>query len=298
MLDSKLVTFVCVAETGSFSKAAKETFTTPTAINKQISSLEKNLGIKLFQRTYRGLTLTRAGHSLYMDAKHIIQYYNDSIARAKKVAFEGEGIIKIGSSPMTPVRMLYRVYSKICETNPDIKIQIINFVNTKDTVDKIFAMLGNEMDVICTNLDERMLSSYDCCTTELARLPFQCAMSFHHRLSRKERLDISDLYGENLLILKEGRSKSVDRIRCDLQRDYPQIHLFDFDVFDTSVFNLCETADYVALAIPGWENMYPMLKIVPVDWNYSTSFGLLHSPNPTDQVQRFLDAAIAVSHDL
>ena len=298
MIDSKLLTFIRVADAGSFNKAANETYATLSALNKQISLLENELGVKLFNRTHRGLTLTKAGQSLYTDAKHIIQYCNDSVIRAKNASYEEEGIVRIGSSIMTPAKMIYRLYYRICETNPDIKIQIIHFANSKETADEILSTMGEKIDVICTTFDETTLSSFDCCATELARLPFQCAMSFHHRLSRKEKLDISDLYGENLLILKEGRSKAVDRIRCDLQRDYPQIHLFDFDVFDTSVFNLCETADYVALAVPGWENMYPMLKIVPVDWNYSTSFGLLHSPNPTDQVQRFLDAAIAVSHDL
>ena len=39
-----------------------------------INLLEESLGVKLFDRTHRGLTLTKAGRSLYQDAKYIIQY--------------------------------------------------------------------------------------------------------------------------------------------------------------------------------------------------------------------------------
>ena len=44
---------------------------------------EDSLGIKLFERTHRGLTLTKAGKSLYQDTKYIIQYCRDSVTRAK-----------------------------------------------------------------------------------------------------------------------------------------------------------------------------------------------------------------------
>ena len=298
MLNTKLEAFVSVATTGSFSKAAKATFTTPTAMNKQVSLLEKELGVKLFERTYRGLTLTKAGQSLYMDAKHIIQYYNNAVVRAKNASFEDDGIIRIGSSPMTPVRMIYGLYSKICEFNPDIKIQIVNFENSKETADAILPALGNKIDIICTTFDDTLLNSFDCGATELMRLPYKCAVSFHHRLSSKEKLYISDLYGENILLLREGRSSDVDSIRYDFLTNHPKICISDFDVFDTDIFNLCETANYVALAIPGREDMYPILKTIPVNWHYTTAYGLLHAPRPTALVQRFVKAAKAVSRDL
>ena len=49
-------------------------FITPTAVIKQINLLEHSLGVTLFERTHRGLTMTKAGVSLYKDAKYIIQY--------------------------------------------------------------------------------------------------------------------------------------------------------------------------------------------------------------------------------
>lgn len=83
MYNPQLETFIHVADTGSFNKAAEESYITSTAVIKQINLLEQSLDVKLFDRTHRGLTLTKAGRSLYKDAKYIISYCNDSVIRAK-----------------------------------------------------------------------------------------------------------------------------------------------------------------------------------------------------------------------
>lgn len=95
----QLETFIRAADAGSFNKAAEQSFITPTAVIKQINLLEADLGIQLFDRTHRGLTLTKAGKSLYRDSKYIIQYCRDSVIRAKNAMQQNEQIIRIGTSP-------------------------------------------------------------------------------------------------------------------------------------------------------------------------------------------------------
>lgn len=90
MYNPQLETFLHVADAGSFNKAAEESFITPTAVIKQINSLEESLGVRLFDRSHRGLTLTKAGRSMYQDARYIIQYCRDSVTRAKNAMQEDE----------------------------------------------------------------------------------------------------------------------------------------------------------------------------------------------------------------
>ena len=97
MYNHQLETFIRVADAGSFNKAAEESYITPTAIIKQINLLEDSLGVKLFERTRRGLTLTKAGRSMYQDAKYIIQYCHDSVIRARNAMQEDSNVIRIGS---------------------------------------------------------------------------------------------------------------------------------------------------------------------------------------------------------
>lgn len=84
MYNPQLETFLQAADAGSFNKAAEQLFITPTAVIKQINLLESALDVQLFHRTHRGLQLTKAGVSLYKDAKYVIQYCKDSVSRAKK----------------------------------------------------------------------------------------------------------------------------------------------------------------------------------------------------------------------
>ena len=57
--------FYAVANTGNISKAAKELYISQPAISKSIQKLEENIGIKLFDRSSRGVSLTPEGELLY-----------------------------------------------------------------------------------------------------------------------------------------------------------------------------------------------------------------------------------------
>ena len=146
--------------------------------------------------------------------------------------------------------------------------------------------------------DETMLHLRGCAGLELTRGRFCCAVSIHHRLADKDKLQVSDLYGENLLLMHRGWSHYVDQLRDDLWQHHPQIHIVDFDFYSMDVFNRCENTNDVLLAIPGWANVHPLLKVIPVEWEHNIPYGILHPPEPTPTVRRFLDAAKAVSREL
>ena len=163
MYNPQLETFLRVADAGSFNKAAEESYITPTAVIKQINLLEESLGVKLFDRSHRGLTLTKAGRSMYQDAKYIIRYCRDSVTRAKNAMQEDENIIRIGSSPMTPAQLLMELWSRVQTLHPDIKFQIVPFENTPENAREILANLGKNIDVDVEEMeqDKRGLATYE-----------------------------------------------------------------------------------------------------------------------------------------
>lgn len=291
MYNPHLETFLRVADAGSFNKAAEEAYITPTAVIKQINLLEDSLGVKLFDRTHRGLILTKAGRSLYQDAKYIIQYCRDSVTRAKNAMQEDINVIRIGSSPMTPARLLMQLWPKIQERCPDIKFQIIPFENTPENAREILGNLGKNIDVVGGIFDETMLDLRRCAGLELSREPFCCAVSIHHKLAAKDKLQVCDLYGENLLLMHRGWSRYVDELRDDLWKNHDQINIIDFDFYNMNVFNRCENSNDVLLAFPGWANVHPLLKVIPVEWEHSIPYGLLHAKQPSETVSKFLTAA-------
>ena len=85
MFNPQLTVFVCVVDCGSFTKAAERLFLSPTAVMKQINTLENHLGLKLLLRTPQGVRLTPAGDVIYKDARFLFEYSKRSIENARKL---------------------------------------------------------------------------------------------------------------------------------------------------------------------------------------------------------------------
>lgn len=291
MYNPQLETFLRVADAGSFNKVAEESFITPTAVIKQINLLEASLDVQLFERTHRGIVLTKAGKSLYQDAKYVIQYSKEAVIRAQNAMQENTDVIRIGTSPMTPVQFLMQLWPKIQENCPGMKFQIVPFENTPENARNILGNLGQNIDVVGGIFDETMLRLRGCAGLELFYTPLCCAVSVYHPLAEKNILRMEDLYGQNLMLMRRNWSMYVDRLRDDIWQNHPQINIIDFDFYDVNVFNRCENGNDILMAVSVWENVHPLLKIIPVEWKHSIPYGLLHSQQPSDTVKRFLEAA-------
>ena len=296
MYNPQLETFLKVADAGSFNKAAEESYITPTAVIKQINLLEDSLGVKLFERTHRGLHLTKAGESLYRDTKYIIQYCWDSVTRAKNAMKETANVIRIGVSPMTPAQILVELWPKIHAICPELKFQMIPFENTPKNAREILLNLGQNIDVVAGIFDEAMFGLPQCEGFEISKEPICCAVSLKHRLAAKNKLTIQDLYGENLMLIHRGWSYYVDRLRDDIWTNHNQIQIVDFDFYNVDIFNRCENSNDILMAVERWSNVHPLLKIIPVEWEHFIPYGLLHPPTPSQTVSRFLSAIQTVLH--
>ena len=290
MYNPQLETFLCVAEAGSFNKAAERLYISPPAVIKQINLLEESLDLQLFVRTHRGLQLTEAGKSLQQDARYVIQYCKDSVTRARNAMQESTDVIRIGTSPMTPAQVLVELWPQLQQDCPTTKFQLVPFDNTLENAREILANLGQNIDVVAGVFDETMLNLRKCAGLELSREPICCAVSIHHPLARKDKLTVQDLYGEKLMLMHREWSHYVDMLRDDLWKNHPQIQIVDFDFYDVSVFNQCENNSCVLMAVEKWRYVHPLLKILPVQWSYTIPYGLLHSRTPSPAVQRFLRA--------
>ena len=289
MYNPQLETFLCVVESGSFSKAADKLYITAPAVIKQINSLENSLNLQLFDRTHRGLQVTNAGKSLYNDAKYIIQYCKDSVVRARE-SMTDEEVIRVGVSPLTSPQVFVKLWPKIQEIYPDMKFQLIPFENTPENAKEILANLGQNIDVIAGIFDDTMLNLRKCNGIEISREEFCIAVSLHHRLAGKNMLELQDLYGENVMLMHRGWSNYVDMLRDDLWEHHPQINIEDFDFYNIEVFNRCENSNDVLLVIKSWENVHPLMKVIPVKWNYGIPFGILYSKEPSDKVKKLVKA--------
>ena len=290
MYNPQLDTFIKVAEAGSFNKAAEQLFISPPAVIKQINLLEAALDIRLFTRTHRGLRLTKAGASLYEDSKFIVAYCKDSVIRAKSADEDIQEVIRVGTSPMTPGQFVVDLQPKLRPLLPDMKFQFVPFENKPDTAKHILSHLGSGIDVVAGIFDDEYLKRRGCAGLALSDEPIRCAVSVYHKLAKKENLTIEDLYGEDLMIIRRNWNSGVDRMRDDIEANHPEIHITDFDFYDLDIFNQCENSNKLLMCIDYWASVHPLLKVMPVEWEHTMTFGLLHSPKPSPTVKKFLKA--------
>ncbi|AYC33801.1 LysR family transcriptional regulator [Pseudomonas cavernae] len=92
--------FVRSAELGSFAEASRQLGLTPAAVGKNVAKLESNLGVRLFHRSTRSLSLTEAGERFRQEVSGGLQSIQSAIANLANVGGQPAGTLKVsmGSS--------------------------------------------------------------------------------------------------------------------------------------------------------------------------------------------------------
>lgn len=91
--------FVRSAEQRSFSAAARRLALTPAAVSRNVARLEDNLGVRLFQRSTRRLTLTEAGERFLSEVAGGLVSIQSAIATVSKDSLEPAGTLKLSMAP-------------------------------------------------------------------------------------------------------------------------------------------------------------------------------------------------------
>lgn len=290
MFNSHLTAFVCVADCGSFTKAAEKLFISPTAVMKQLNSLESHLNLKLLDRTPHGVRLTPAGDVIYQDAKFLFDYSKRSIENARQAMNACDKTFCVGTSLLNPAKPFMDLWYRVSSDFPDYKLHLVPFEDNHEGILAEIAQLGKKFDFLLAVCDSKLWLE-KCNMLPLGRHKKMCAVSREHPLAKKDFLELSDLYGETLMMVKEGDSKINDMIRDDLRRNHPAIHIEDTPHFyDMSVFNRCIETGNVLLMLECWQDVHPDLVSIPVHWDYSIPYGLLYALDPPEDVLRFVEA--------
>ena len=291
MYNPVLDTFITVAECGSFTKASELLYISPTAVMKQMNTLEAHLDVKLTERTPTGVKLTAAGEIIYRDAKFMKDYSKKSLAEAKAAEHSYDTTFCVGTSLLNPAKPFMDIWYRVNKKFPDYKLHLVPFEDDHDGILSEIKKLGEKFDFLIGVCDSKAWLSL-CNFMPLGRYKKMIAVSREHRLARKSSIDLEDLYGETLMMVERGDSGVNDFIRNDLEKNHPQIHIEDTPQFyDLSVFNRCAETGNVLLTIECWQEVHPGLVSIPVNWDYSIPYGLLYSLNAPDDVKRFVDEA-------
>ncbi len=223
---SLIQSFLAVAETGSLSSAARRLHCSQPTVGRQIQSLETDLGITLFERHARGLTLSDTGIQLLPMAEQMRTAMNSFEMTAAGQSQQLEGSVRITASVFASHHMLPPILARIRQEEPAIQLELV----PSDTSENL---LFREADIAVRMYRPRQM---DIVTRFIGDVPLcTCAaVSYLDRAGRPqspEDLLQHDLvgYDANDLILATMRQLGweADResfaTRCDNQSAYWQL---------------------------------------------------------------------------
>ncbi|MEL0658346.1 LysR substrate-binding domain-containing protein [Psychromonas arctica] len=136
---SNIQLFVNVVEEGSFSAVARSMEVTPSAVSRQISQLEKELGARLFQRTTRKQSLTEAGDIYFQHAKRLVDDIEVAKFAVKKLVDKPSGRLRITAEADFALTFIEPILPEFLLLYPEIQISI--------------NMNSAQLDLIDENLD-------------------------------------------------------------------------------------------------------------------------------------------------
>lgn len=242
MYNKHLITFIQVADSGSFLQAGELMYISANAVTKQINLLEQHLNLKLFQRSNQGLTLTESGKLIYEEAKKMIQHSEAVLKKAREIEGIQEYEIRVGVSLMNSSQVLLEQWAKAAKQHPNIKLKVIPFEDSYPVFMDIVENLGKKIDIIACPYESPIWEGM-CNTFHLKDVPLRVCVPKGHRLSTKTKLVIEDLYDECIIMTKSNVFLSEDRLRDDLESNHPCIQIEDVDYYDYNLYNRIAAGD-------------------------------------------------------
>lgn len=119
-----LLTLKAVVRSGSFAIAARDLGYTASAISQQISALEKETGLVLFEREAHGVRPTAAAHHLVDLGDRVLAALDDLDQHVQELAGGATGRLRLGSFPTAGVRLVPSALSAFVESHPRARIQL------------------------------------------------------------------------------------------------------------------------------------------------------------------------------
>jgi len=188
---------ITVADTKHFGKAAQRCFVSQPTLSGQIKKVEDELGVAIFERTNRSVNITPVGVEILKHARLILEQSDaiQQLARAYQDPLAGP--IRIGAIPTLSPYLMPLILAPLRKHYPQMKLLL-----SEELTDVLLQRLHNhEIDaaLLATAVDEQELDSLP-----LFKEPFWVAYPRKHRFYTLEKITLSELQQETILLLAEG----------------------------------------------------------------------------------------------
>ncbi len=197
MNTNQLRYFVAAAECRSFTRAAAQYYISQTAITQQIHALEEGLGVMLFDRGSRPISLTPAGTIFLTDARAILERMDHAAMRVREASVGMVGTLRIGYTKGFERSNLSNTLQRFHAEYPNILMSCYR----RNTDHLAAGLLKDEYDIIFTWDSTEIVKNEDVECKLIERNPLVVAVYGSHPLARRTSLKREELRGERILFM-------------------------------------------------------------------------------------------------
>ncbi|WCN36248.1 LysR family transcriptional regulator [Aneurinibacillus uraniidurans] len=200
--------FVEVARLENFTRAAERLKIAQPALSQQIRNLEQELGVKLFKRIGRGVTLTEPGEQFYIGAEKTLAEAQRAKDSVKEFTNDPHGKIMIGALESLVQTRLPSLLVAFGKEYPGIKVFIRE--NTTEPLledlqkGELDLALGHTLDVTYSPNLVRVVAQTGICSKPLYQDELVLVVAKGHPLEKRKTISIGELREESFVFFKEG----------------------------------------------------------------------------------------------
>lgn len=200
--------FLEVAKHLSFSQASKKLHISQPGLSQQISSLEKQLGVKLLNRNTRNVSLTPEGKYLYQEIGPSFEGIEQTIQYMIKNKSAPNKKIKIATVPSAANNYIPKLFKIILAQHPKIELQLLETSSTLAT--DLIKQQKYHMSFIRTPIHKESLLNNGINIVELKKYPLKFMVSSEHSLSNKTVIDLKKAKDEYFIHYDVTHAPSLD----------------------------------------------------------------------------------------
>lgn len=194
--------FVAVAEELNFRRAAERLHITQPPLSQTIKNLEEELNVKLFIRNTHSVQLTRAGEVFFQEALNLLAAAHQSLSLVRQADAGEVGALNIGYSASAIFSsVLTSALAVLLERRPLLELQL----HDGNSLDHLSSLRSGQLDAAILRADIANESARGLRLHFLGEEPLYVLINPSHALAKAERLFLSDLSDERLLLQPTGK---------------------------------------------------------------------------------------------
>jgi LysR family hca operon transcriptional activator len=204
--------FVAVAEELSFTRAAARLHTAQPSLSQQIRQLEKELGVKLLDRSRHHVAVTNAGRVFLQQAKDILGRVDHAGRLARQAADGLAGELSVGTFPSADVRILPQLRPLIAERMPDLRL----LLHSRYAIEPLAGLEAGTLDVAFMRYPDDP-SGLE--IIELLREEIVIVLPSHHALARRKKIPVESLDDLPCITMERSMSPALHDATALLYRE-------------------------------------------------------------------------------